>query len=128
MEQGAMNSYHSTLLEEKSFIFALRIIKLSNYLKKEHQEYVLAKQVLRSGTAIGALIKESKYAQSKADFLHKQMIALKEANETEYWICLLKESGYISSKMFQSIIPEMKEILKLLVSSTKKSKSTLTSG
>ena len=122
-----MDSYYSTVLEEKSFIFALRIIRLSNYLKKEHQEYILSKQVLRSGTAIGALIKESKYAQSKADFLHKQMIALKEANETEYWICLLKESGYISSTMFHSIIPDMKEILKLLVSSTKNLKNTLVS-
>jgi four helix bundle protein len=119
---------HTTLLEEKSFSFALRIIKLNRYLQDDHKEYVISKQILRSGTAIGALIRESKYAQSKADFLHKQMIALKEASETEYWLYLLKESEYISLKMFHSISPQMTEILKLLVASTKKTKSTLSQG
>lgn len=119
---------HTTLLEEKSFLFALRMIKLNKYLQYDHKEYVISKQILRSGTAIGALIRESKYAQSKADFLHKQMIALKEANETEYWLHLLKESEYISLKMFHSINPQMIEILKLLVASTKKTKSTLSQG
>jgi four helix bundle protein len=107
------------LLRNKSFSFALRIVKLSKYLQEEHKEYILSKQILHSGTAIGALIREAQYAQSKADFLHKLMIALKEANETEYWLLLLKESGFISIIMFESIYPEVDELLKLLISSTK---------
>ena len=113
------------LLREKSFAFALRIIKLSQYLQKDHKEYVLSKQIIRSGTSIGALIREAQYAQSKADFLHKLTIALKEANETEYWLLLLKESGYLNDKMLQSIQPEIDELLKLLISSTKKIKENL---
>jgi len=112
------------LLRTKSFTFALRIIKLSKYLQTEHKEFVLSKQILRSGTSIGALIREAQYAQSKADFLHKLTIALKEANETEYWLLLLKESNYISTLMYQSIHPEIDELLKLLISSTKKIKDT----
>lgn len=74
---------------------------------------------MRSGTAIGALVREAQYAQSKADFLHKLTIALKEANETEYWLLLLFESNYIDKQMFDSISPDIKELLKLLISSTK---------
>jgi len=114
-----------TILERKSYEFALRVISLSRYLAKNHHEYILSKQVLRSGTAIGALIRESRYAQSKADFLHKQTIALKEANETEYWLSLLYDSKYLSQKMFHSISPEIKELLKLLISSTKKIKEDI---
>jgi len=115
---------HATILEEKSYLLALRIVKLSQYLGKTHNEYVLSKQILRSGTSIGALIRESRYAQSRADFLNKQMIALKEANETEYWLHLLKESEYLSEKMFDSMSSDMTEILKMLVASTKKTKGS----
>ncbi|DAB40116.1 MAG TPA: four helix bundle protein [Sulfurovum sp. UBA12169] len=108
-----------SILRNKSFQFALRIIKLSKYLQEEHKEYILSKQILRSGTSIGALVREAQYTQSKADFLHKLMIALKEANETEYWLLLLFESKYIDEKMFNSIDPDIKELLKLLISSTK---------
>ena len=107
------------LLRNKSFSFALRIVKLSKYLQEEHKEYILSKQILRSGTSIGALVREAQYAQSKADFLHKLTIALKEANETEYWLLLLKESEFISINMFHSIYPDIDELLKLLISSTK---------
>jgi len=107
------------LLRNKSFSFALRIVKLSKYLQEEHKEYILSKQILRSGTSIGALVREAQYAQSKADFLHKLTIALKEANETEYWLLLLKESEFISINMFESIYPDIDELLKLLISSTK---------
>ena len=117
----------NNILEEKSFLFAKRIIKLYQYLTKDHKEYVLSKQILRSGTAIGALIREFRYAQSKADFLHKQTIALKEANETEYWLSLLRESEYISAKMYNSLFPDAKEILKLLIASTKTLKKGLNS-
>ena len=108
-----------SILLEKSFKFALRVIKLSRYLQREHKEYILSKQIIRSGTSIGALIREAQYAQSKADFLHKLTIALKEANETKYWLQLLIESDYIDTKMFESIEPEAEELLKLLIASTK---------
>jgi four helix bundle protein len=110
---------HNSILRDKSFNFALRIIKLSKYLQTTHKEYILSKQILRSGTSIGALIREAQYAQSKADFLHKLTIALKEANETEYWLLLLSQSDYIDEGMSNSIFPDIKELLKLLVSSTK---------
>ncbi len=106
-------------LSEKSFDFSLRIIRLFKYMKNEHKEYILSKQILRSGTAIGALVREAKYAQSKADFLHKLMIALKEANETKYWLELLWKSDYIDTKMYRSIEPDIEALLKLLISSTK---------
>ena len=114
-----------SILEEKSFGFALRIIKLNQYLQKDRKEYILSKQILRSGTAIGALMQEAKYAQSRADYLHKQMIALKEANETKYWLMLLKESSYITLEMFNAIYPEVEALIKMLVSSTKKIKASI---
>lgn len=106
----------------KSYAFALRIIKLYKYLIKSQKEYVLSKQVLRSGTSIGALIKEAEHAQSKADFIHKMNIALKEANETEYWLMLLKDSDYIDEKSFLSLDTDSAELIKLLASIVKTSK------
>ena len=114
-----------SVLLEKSLDFALRIIKLSRYLQQEHKEYILSKQIVRSGTAIGALIREAQYAQSKADFLHKLTIALKETNETKYWLQLLVRSDYINQNMFQSIEPDAEELLKLLIASTKTIKNTI---
>jgi four helix bundle protein len=111
-------------LKEKSFAFSLRIVKLNRYLVDTHKEYILSKQLLRSGTAIGALIREAKYAQSKADFIHKLTIALKEANETDYWLDLLHQSKYIDDKMYQSIQPDIDELLSLLIASTKTAKKT----
>ncbi len=108
----------------KSKAFALRIIKLYKYLCDEKKEFVLSKQVLRSGTSIGANIKESECAQSKADFNAKLYIALKEANETEYWLELLHESDYIPDEPFKSIYSDNKELIKLLTSITKTLKST----
>lgn len=89
-----MNSEKSkSPLREKSYAFAIKIVKLSQTLDSEKKEYVLSKQVLRSGTAIGALIRESEFAASKADFINKLTISLKEANKTEYWLKLLKDTG-----------------------------------
>jgi four helix bundle protein len=105
------------ILKEKSFSFALRVVKLAQYLNSDKKEYVLSKQVLRSGTAIGALVSEAEYAQSKPDFIHKLSIGLKEANETYYWLRLLHEGGYISETMFNSIKPQINELIKLLTSS-----------
>jgi len=109
-------------LKEKSFAFSLRIVKLNRYLVDTHKEYILSKQLLRSGTAIGALIREAKYAQSKADFVHKLTIALKEANETDYWLDLLHQSHYLDDKMYHSIQPDIDELLSLLIASTKTAK------
>jgi four helix bundle protein len=111
------------VVKEKSFKFALRIVRLYRYLQEEKQEYVLSKQVLRSGTAIGAMIRESQYAQSKADFIHKLSIALKEASETDYWIELLFQSGYLEEKNYLSIHTDIEELLKLLTSIVKTTKS-----
>lgn len=107
---------------KKSYSFALRIIKLYKHLIIEQKEYVLSKQVLRSGTAIGALVKEAEHAQSKADFINKMNIALKEANETEYWLMLLKDSDYLDEKSFSSIHLDSSEMIKLLASIVKTSK------
>ena len=114
-----------SVLRNKSYAFALRIIKLCRYLENEQKEYVLNRQLLRSGTAIGALVREAEFAQSKQDFIHKLHIALKEANETIYWIDLLKDSEYITGKMHQSIEPEADELIRLLVASIKTSKNQL---
>jgi len=114
-----------SILLDKSLSFALRVVKLSRYLQECHKEYVLSRQVLRSGTAIGALIREAQYAQSKADFLNKLTIALKEANETKYWLHILAESEYITKTMYQSIEPEAEELLKLLIASTKTVKNNV---
>ena len=118
-EQPNRGYHDKDPLSEKSFLFSLRIIKLFKYMQNDQKEYILSKQILRSGTAIGALIREAKYAQSKADFLNKLMISLKEANETKYWLELLHQSNYIDQKMYKSIEPDINELLKLLISSTK---------
>ena len=104
------------VLKAKSYAFALRVVKLYKYLHT-HKEYVLSKQVLRSGTAVGALVSEAEFGQSKADFISKLSIALKEANETLYWLSLLKDSEFIDEKMLNSIQPDAEELIKLLVSS-----------
>ena len=118
---------NDNVIMDKSYAFALRIIKLYKYLIAEKKEYVLSKQILRSGTSIGALVKEAEHAQSKADFLNKMNVALKEANETEYWLMLLKDSKYIEEKSFDSIHEENVEIIKLLASIVKSLKESLKS-
>lgn len=108
-----------SVLKKKSFDFAVRVINLYKYLKKEHGEYVVSKQILRAGTAIGALVRESEFAESRKDFMHKLYIGLKEANESIYWLELLFETGFISKEMFESMNKDATEILKMLVSSVK---------
>jgi four helix bundle protein len=112
-------------LKNKSFAFAVRIVNLYKYLSSNKQEYVLSKQLLRCGTAIGALVREAEQAESKADFIHKLAIALKEANETEYWILLLRETDYLTPKESESILNDLKELLKLLTSIIKTTKQKL---
>ena len=108
----------------KSFDFALRIVKLSQFLQTNEREFILSKQILRSGTAIGALVREAEHAESKDDFIHKMAIALKEANETLYWLDLLHQSDYIDTKAYQSIHHNSEELLKILISIVKSSKKT----
>lgn len=111
------------VVKDKSFAFALRVVKLAQYLQEQKREFVLSKQVLRSGTAIGALVRESEHAQSKADFISKMSIALKEANETDYWLDLLHQSEYLTPENHASIHPDIQELIKLLVSIVKTSKN-----
>jgi four helix bundle protein len=107
----------------KSKKFAVRIYKLSKYLIDEKKEFILAKQLLRAGTSIGANLSEAQYAISKKDFTAKISIALKECAETEYWLELLKDTGILSITEYESILPDCKDILKLLISTVKTLKS-----
>ena len=114
----------NNVIKDKSYKFALRVINAYKFLSEDKREFVLSKQMLRSGTAIGALVREAEQAQSKADFISKMNIALKEANETEYWLMLLKDSDYIDEKSFVSIHKDCDELIRLLISIIKTSKTT----
>lgn len=112
----------SGALQEKSFAFAVRVVKLHKHLRGAKKEYVLSGQLLRSGTSIGALVREAQQAESKADFVHKLAIALKEANETTYWLALLHESGDLKGAAFASIQEDAVELVRLLTSIIKSTK------
>ena len=109
-------------LKEKSYIFALKIVKLANQLQAEKKEYVLSKQIVQNGTTIGALIREAEFGQSRVDFTSKMSITLKEANETEYWLTLLKDTKYFDEVTAQHYIDECKELIAMLVATVKTSK------
>ena len=111
-----------SIIDKKSKAFALRIIKLYKQLKEVDKEFVLSKQILRSGTSIGANARERKNSQSKADFINKLSIALKEADETQYWLELLYESGIINENIFSSLNNDLKEIIAIITSSIKTTK------
>lgn len=100
---------------EKSYYFAIRIVKMTKLLTAQRTEDVLTRQILKSGTAVGALISEAVFAQSKADFINKYSIALKEANETKYWLDLFHDTEIISEKEYASIYPDCVELVKILV-------------
>ena len=114
-----------SVLREKSFAFALRVIKLYQYLGSEYREYVLSKQILRADTSIGANIDESVRAQSRTDFVHKLSIAQKEACETNYWIRLLRDSELIKEKLAASLLADCEVIQKLLTASIKTAKNNI---
>jgi len=107
-----MNGKKSNIIKDKSFTFALRIVKFYKFLI-ENKEFVLSKQLLRSGTSVGAMIRESEHAESKADFIHKMAIAQKEANEAAYWIELLFQSKYLTQEQYKSIIEDINELQRL---------------
>ena len=114
------------VLKIKSFRFAIRIVNLYKFLCDTKKEYVLSKQVLRSGTSVGAMIREAEHSESKADFVHKMAVAQKETNETLYWLELLYETAFISKNEFESINTDAIELIKLITGSIKTAKSKLT--
>ncbi len=115
----------NSIIADKSKVFALRIIKMYRYLRNDKREFDLSLQILRSGTSIGANVRESLRAQSDADFYAKMTIALKEADETAYWLELLHESELITSDAFVSIYADCNELIKMLTAATKTLKEKL---
>ena len=113
------------ILRTKTYAFALKVIKVYRQIILEHREYQLSKQFLKSATAPGALVRESEYAQSRADFISKLSIALKESNENEYWTSLLRDSAYISTDTASELLTDNSELIKLLVSSINTTKRNL---
>ena len=107
-------SERKSIIKDKSFAFAVRIVRLYKHLCENKKEFVLSKQLLRSGTAVGVLVREAQNAESKADFIHKLGIAQKECDETTYWLELLKETDYLTDKEFESINSEATELLKMI--------------
>lgn len=115
---------NKNVIKDKTFAFAIRIVKLYKYMCDEKKEYTLSKQLLRCGTSVGAMVAETEYAETTKDFLHKLAIAQKEINETIYWLALLKETEFLESQHYDSINADAVEIIKILTSiirSTKKS-------
>ena len=112
-----------SILRNKSYDFALNIVELYKTLASDKREFILSKQLMRSGTSIGANIREAEFAQSSKDFIHKMSIALKEANETDYWLSILKDSNYISIQSFETLCNKNQELIRMLVSTIKTMKN-----
>lgn len=121
MEDGAGRR---NVLKEKSYEFALRVVKACRHIASEQKEYVLTKQLLRSGTSIGANIAEANQAQSRADFISKLSISLKEAVETEYWLSLMRDSGILTRAQAESMIEDCIELKRILIAALKTTKSS----
>ncbi len=117
-----MNRSGNNLLKDKSMAFAIRMVNLHKFLHNSKNETVISNQITRSGTSIGANISESEYAQSKADFINKLHIALKEASETEFWIKLLASTDYISQTEKESLLADCRELIRILIASINTSK------
>lgn len=119
-----INCVGKSILKDKSYAFAMAVVKLCRWLQNQEKEYVLSRQLLRSGTAIGALIREAEFAESRADFAHKMKIALKEANETDYWLRLLHDTRSVSqSGTFADLQQSCRELIAMLVATVKKLKN-----
>lgn len=110
------------VLKKKSFGFALRIVKLYKYLQDEKKEFIMNKQLMRSATSVGAMLREAEFAESKTDFVHKMAIAQKEINESIYWLELLNASNCLNNQQFESINADAVELIKLITSSIKTAK------
>ncbi|MDR3183347.1 MAG: four helix bundle protein [Planctomycetaceae bacterium] len=117
--------YKTNVVVEKSFDFAVRIVDLYRFLCKEHKEYVLSKQILRSGTSVGANVSEAAYGQSKKDFAAKMSVALKESSETRYWIKLLVRTNFLTQEQGNSILTDCDEIFRILHAIVKTTKNEL---
>lgn len=111
------------IVKNKSFAFAVRVVKLYQFLCEQKKEFVLSKQLLRSGTSVGAMVREAEHAETKNDFKHKMGLAQKEINETIYWLELLKETDYLTTEQFESINTDAVEIIKLLTAIIKSVKN-----
>jgi four helix bundle protein len=111
------------ILKKKSFDFALRIVKLYKYLQDEKKEFIMSKQLMRSGTSVGANVREAEFAESKTDFAHKMAVAQKEINESIYWLELLHASEYLTAQQHESINADAVEIIKLITASIKTAKN-----
>ena len=116
----------SNPVKEKSFNLAVRIAKLYKFLEKDKKEYTLSKQLLRSGTSIGAMVREAVHAESKKDFVHKMSIAQKESNETLYWLELLKETDYLTQQQFESLYKDADEVMSIITSIIRTTKKNMT--
>ncbi|MCL2176762.1 MAG: four helix bundle protein [Firmicutes bacterium] len=112
------------VVKDKSFKFAIRVVNLYKYLSEDKREFILSKQLLKSATSVGANVAEAQHATSKKDFANKMAIASKEANETKYWLELLRETDYLTDEQFDSIYKDCIEIVKLLVSIVKNSNTS----
>lgn len=113
------------IVKDKSFGFAIRIVRLYQFLVTDKKEYVLSKQLLRSGTSVGAMVREAEHAETKKDFIHKMAIAQKEINESIYWLELLKETDYLKETEFESLNSEAVEIIKLTTTIIKSAKTNI---
>ena len=113
------------VLKTKTFSFSIRMVNCYKFLMQEKKEFVLSKQLLRSGTSVGAMVREAEHSESKPDFVHKMAIAQKEINESLYWLELLYATDYLSLDLFNSLNNDVVEIIKLITSSIKTAKSTI---
>lgn len=127
-DKWLMIDMRENIIKLKSFAFAVRVVKLYKFITTDRKEFVLSKQLLRSGTAVGALVREAEHAETKKDFIHKMAIAQKEINETIYWLELLKETEYLKKDQFESINQDAVEIIKLITSIIKSAKQSLTTN
>ncbi len=118
-----MRDYKKGPLHTKSYLFAIEIVRLCQEMYTVKKEYVLSKQIIRSGTAIGSLIREAEFASSRPDFIYKLTLSLKEANETIYWLHLLFDTDYITKSQFEILKPECEVLISMLVTSIKTAKS-----
>ena len=117
-----VNEMKENIVKNKSFAFAVRVVKLYQYLCEQKKEFILSKQLLRSGTSVGAMVREAEHAETKNDFKHKMGIAQKEINETIYWLELLKETDYLGKEQFESMNVDSVEIIKLITAILKSTK------
>lgn len=113
------------VVKNKSFDFAIRVVKLSQFLCDQQKEFVLSKQLLRSGTSVGAMVREAEHAETKKDFIHKMAIAQKEINETMYWLELLFQTEYLNKEQFESVNTDALEIIKIITSIIKTAKANI---